>query len=150
MDDAYIFIDDAVSGADVRRLRERKRMIELATTSRPFDVVVLQAQDRFSRAPAAETVVELKQLAKHVQIWFYADRQAFEHGTLASNVTGFLRAEFAAEFRRAIAQKTHEAMLRKAERGEVTGGRILGYDTVGKQRVINEAEARVVRDIYQR
>ena len=37
VDDRYIFVDDGVSGADARRLRERRRMIDLITNGRcPF------------------------------------------------------------------------------------------------------------------
>ena len=44
-------------------------------------------------------------------------------------------------------------MRRKAEQGFVTGGKLFGYDNVrvGKgqtTRVVNEAEAAVIREIY--
>jgi site-specific DNA recombinase len=65
---------------------------------------------------------------------------------------GYLSAEFAAEFRRAIAENTTEAMRRKAQAGFVTGGKTFGYDNVpapgGKRHRINEAEAAVVREIF--
>ena len=87
-------------------------------------------------------------------MWFYADGQRFTYGSLASNVVGFLQGEFAAEFRRAIATKTHEAMLRKAKAGHVTGGKVFGYDNTRLdghvERRINEEEASVVRDIFLR
>jgi DNA invertase Pin-like site-specific DNA recombinase len=148
VDDASVYADDAVSGADTKRLRNRQRMIDAATKD-AFDVIVMQAQDRFSRSD--DGWAELKALAKHVQVWFYSDGQQFTTGTLASNVTGFLKGEFAAEFRRAIAQKTSEAMLRRAKHGHVTGGKVFGYDNVRSNghvdRVVNVAQASVVRDI---
>jgi resolvase-like protein len=45
VEDAHIHTDDAVSGADTKRLRNRQRMID-AATARAFEVVVMQAQDR--------------------------------------------------------------------------------------------------------
>jgi site-specific DNA recombinase len=56
--------------------------------------------------------------------------------------------------REKAAQRTTDAMLRKARRGEVTGGRLFGYDNVpgpdGKvTRVINEGQAAIVRRIYE-
>ena len=151
--DHHIFIDDGVSGAETTRLRERARMID-AASRREFDVVIMQAQDRFSRRDGDEAFGELKQLAKHVDIWFYADSSRFESGTFASNTLGFLKSEFAAEYRRAIAAKTHEAMRRRAEEGHVTGGRTFGYDNVRLnghvERRINDPEAATVRDIYDR
>ena len=118
-----------------------------------FQVLVMQAPDRLSRGD--DGFAELTRIAKTgVEIWFYADQRRFDHKTMVGRVDGFLRAEFAAEFRRAIAQKTTEAMLKKARDGHVTGGRTFGYDHVRQHghvdRVINETEAAVVRDIYQR
>jgi site-specific DNA recombinase len=153
VEDRHVYKDDGVSGAETKRLRDRQRMLD-AAANHDFDVVVMQAQDRFSRRDGDEAFAELKALAKHVQVWFYADGHRFTYGTFESNITGILKSEFAAEYRRAIAVKTHEAMRRRAEQGHVTGGRTFGYDNVRKdghvERIINSAEATVVRDIYRR
>jgi hypothetical protein len=83
----------------------------------------MQSQDRFSRRDGDEAFAELKSVARTVvEIWFYADRQPFRFGSLATNVVGLLQGEFAAEFRRAIATKTYEAMARKAQ-GRARHGR---------------------------
>lgn len=154
VDDRYIFIDDGVSGADTRRLRQRQRMMDLVQGACPFAVIVMQAQDRFSRRGGAEALLELQALASRVEVWCYADRKRFEHGTFEANTLGFLQGEFNAEFRRAIARKTKEAMLRRAQQGHVTGGKVFGYDNVQAnghvERCINAVEADVVRAIYQR
>ena len=61
---------------------------------------------------------------------------------------------FADELEREKAsQRTYDAMRRKALAGHVTGGRVFGYDNVRTDsgpvvRVINEAEAAVVRRIF--
>ena len=101
-------------------------MIEAAAKGR-FEVVIMQAPDRFSRRDGDEAFGELKQLASHVDIWFYAKGERFTFGDFKSNVMGILESEFAAEFRRNIARKTHEAMRLRAERGHVTGGKVFGY-----------------------
>ena len=153
VDATHIYVDDGVSGAETKRLRERTRMIA-AASNREFDAVIMQAQDRFSRRDGHEAVGELQQLSKHVEVWFYADSQRFESGTFATNTLGFLKAEFAAEYRRAIAAKTTEAMLRKAHQGYVTGGKVFGYDNVKLdghvERTVNSSQAAVIKDIYQR
>jgi len=122
-------------------------MIDAATRGE-FDVVVMQAQDRFSRSDDGWS--ELIALAKHVEVWFYSDGRAFVTGTLSSNLEGFMRGEF----RRAIALKTREKMINKAKLGHVTGGKVFGYDNMRRhgyvERVINPAEAKVVKDIFQR
>jgi DNA invertase Pin-like site-specific DNA recombinase len=63
---------------------------------------------------------------------------------------------FADELEREKArQRTYDAMVRKARAGHVTGGRVFGYenlrrDTGGVCRVVNEAEAEIVREIFTR
>jgi DNA invertase Pin-like site-specific DNA recombinase len=154
-DDRYIFIDDGVSGAETRKLVQKQKLLEMITKGAPFGALVMQAQDRFSRRDGDEVLGELKRIVRAgVEVWFYADGQRFKHGDFASNTLGFLRGEFAAEFRRAIAQKTHEAMLRRAKLGYVVGNKVFGYDNVRKDghviRQVNKSEAAVVRDIFSR
>ena len=155
---AFIFTDDGVSGAETTRLHDKRRMLDLVhrKSGPPFDVLVMQSNDRLSRRDGDEAFGELKAIAKAgVEVWFYADRQQFAWGTFETNVTGFLKGEFAAQFRRAIAEKTYETMRRKATSGYVTGGKVFGYDNVPlanghKDRKRNEAEVAVVREIYER
>ena len=155
VDDRYIFMDDGVSGAGTKKLVNKQRMLAMVASKKcPFDVIVTQSRDRLSRRDGHESFGELKDIARAgVQVWFYADAQQFAFGTFEHNVTGMLFGEFGAEFRRSIAKKTHEAMMRRASQGHVTGGRTCGYTNVRKvghvEREINEAEAAVVRDIYR-
>lgn len=148
-----IFTDDGISGAESDRLRQRACMIAAAARGQ-FDVVVMRAQDRFSRREGAEAIVELKNLAKHVGVWFYAEGKPFEYGGLGPNTLAFLKAEFAAEERRNASKRTHEKMRDRAEKGYVTGGRVFGYDRVRRhgyvERIVNPKEAAVVQDIFER
>jgi hypothetical protein len=67
-------------------------------------------------------------------------------------VVGLLSGALAAQYRRAIAAKTREAMIRKAQLGHVTGGRVFGYSIEAvnghKERRIVKAEAAVIRRIF--
>ena len=93
----------------------------------PFDVLIMQAPDRFSRRDGDESFAELKAISKPgVQVWFYSDGTCFRYGTFESNVTGLLKAEFAAEKRRDSARKTTEALHQKARRTERSRGGALG------------------------
>jgi site-specific DNA recombinase len=167
--DEHVYVDDGVSGAAMlSELRGKARLLAAIENGPPFGVLIVQAADRLSRRDGDEAFSELKRIAKAgVQVWFYSDGTRFDYGTFATNTLGFLRAEFAAEYRRSVALKTAEAMRRDAQRGHVTGGRVFGYDNVcaacgrlvpaGKlrccpeghtERRINEAEAEVVRRIF--
>lgn len=155
VDDAHIYVDDAISGAETTRLRAKQRLLDTIHSGRaPFSVLVMQSNDRLSRRDGDEAFAELKAIARAgVAVWFYSDRTRFEFGTFAANTIGFIRAEVAAEFRRIGAAKTTEAMRRKAELGHVTGGRVFGYDNVRyashTERRVNELQASVVRRIFQ-
>jgi len=151
---AHVYTDDAVSGAETRKLVNRQRLLDVLATGRPpFQVLIMRDASRFSRRDGDEAFGELKRLAQSgVTVWFYQDGTAFEYGNFAANITGIMRAEMNAEFRRQIGKWTREAMVRKAKAGHVTGGRVFGYDNLKVdghvERRINGPQAEVVRRIF--
>ncbi len=151
--DALVYADNAISGAETARLVNRQRLLD-AIHSRPkFGVLIMRDASRFSRRDGDEAFGELKRIAKAgVAIWFYQDGTQFEYGNFAANITGIVRAEMNAEFRRQIGKWTREAMVRKATAGHVTGGRVFGYDNLKVdghvERRINDPQAAVVRQIF--
>lgn len=154
IDEAHVYSDDAISGAETKKLKSRQRLLEVIRAGAPFQVLILRDVSRFSRRDGDEVVAELKAINRAgVEVWFYQDRQPFTYGTLAENVVGFVKSEMAAEYRRQVAIWTREAMLRKAKAGHVTGGRVFGYDNVRVdghvERKVNDVEAAVVRRIYE-
>ena len=125
--DEYVFADDAVSGAETKKLVNRQRLLDMIESGPPFQVLIMRDASRFSRRDGDEAFSELKAIAKAgVDIWFYQDGTRFEYGNFAANITGIVRAEMNAEFRRQIGKWTREAMERKAKAGHVTGGRVFG------------------------
>lgn len=161
--DAHVYADDAISGAEVRKLVNRQRLLDTTASERPpFQVLIMRDASRFSRRDGDEAFGELKRLTQQgIEVWFYQDNARFTFGTFSDNVVGFVRAEMNAEYRRQIARFTHEAMVRKLKAGHVVGGVVFGYDNVrvggqsdgrGREghteRRINEAEAAIVRRIF--
>ena len=126
--DVHIYSDDAISDAETRKLVNRQRLLDtLSGTHPPVRVLVMRDASRFSRRDGDEAFGELKRLAQAgVEIWFYQDGTRFSFGTFGDNVVGFVRAVMNAEYRRQIARRTQEAMLRKAKAGHVTGGAVFG------------------------
>ena len=156
--DEHVYADDGISGAaSLTKLVQKARMlaaIQGGSGKPPFDVLIMQSNDRLSRRDGDESFGELKQISRAgVQPYFYSDGTRFQYGDFASNTLGFLKGEFAAEFRRAIAAKTREAMEKKARDGHVTGGRVYGYDNVRvnshTERRKNDVEAATVLRIYE-
>jgi DNA invertase Pin-like site-specific DNA recombinase len=150
IDEAHVYADDAISGAETTRLVDRQRLLDVIESGNaPFTVLLMRDPSRFSRRDGDEAFGQLKAIARAgIEIYFYGDNSRFEYGTLASNVAGFLRSEIAADYRRQIAARTSETIYRKARAGHVTGGHIFGFDIVAvnthKERRVNPAEAAIV------
>src|SRR5262245_51998949 len=155
----HIYTDDGISGAEFQNRPAFVRLMNALKPRPPFQMLVMSEESRLGRE-AIETAYALKQLVQAgVRVFFYLeDRER----TLESPTDKILLSltAFADELEREKArQRTYDAMRRKARAGHVTGGRVFGYDNVevlgidGQrshvQRKINEAEAAVVRQIFQ-
>jgi len=154
VDDRYIFIDDGISGAEFANRPGYMRVLNALKPRAPFQVLIVSELSRLGREQL-ETSYALKQLSQAgVKVVSYLEDKEV---LLDTPVDKFLMSavSFAAEIEREKArQRTYDAMLRKARAGHVTGGRVFGYENVRTdaghvERVINEAEAAVVRKIFE-
>lgn len=159
VDDALIFVDDGISGAEFDRRPAFLRLMNSLKPRAPFQVLVMSEESRLGRE-AIETAYALKQLVQAgVRVWFYLENR---ERTLDSPTDKVLLSltTFADELEREKArQRTYDAMQRKARAGHVTGGRVFGYDNVDVigpdgqrshvERRINDREAVIVRQIFE-
>ena len=152
--DDQIYLDDRISGAEFENRPGYMRLLNALKPRAPFDVLVVSEVSRLGREQF-ETNYALKQLSQAgVRVYSHLENREV---LLNTPIDKFLMSavSFAAEVERDKArQRTHDAMLRKALAGHVTGGRVFGYDNVRIDsgpvvRVINEAEAAVVRRIFE-
>lgn len=129
---ALVFSDDAVGGAETKRLVNRKRVLDAIDSGRAgFQALIVRDSSRLSRRDGEEAFAELKRIAKAgVQVWFYQDGTQFSYGSFGENIVGFVRAEMNAEYRRQISRNVTEAMIRKARAGHVVGNKVYGYRNV--------------------
>ena len=153
MDEAHVYVDDGISGAEFANRPGFLRLMNALKPRPAFHVLVMSEVSRLGREQI-ETAYALKQLSTAgVRCFSYLeDREVLmESATdkfLLSAVT------FAADLEREKGrQRTYDAMLRKARSGHVTGGRLFGYDNIRVnaghvERRINEAEAAVIRQIF--
>jgi site-specific DNA recombinase len=152
--DEYVYIDDAVSGADFLKRDGLTRLLAAATAKRRvFDVIIAMDESRIGR-DQYRTAYVLQQIADAgVQLWYYQEQRQAKlddaTGKFMESVRGF-----AAEMEREKARaRTREPLRRKAAQGYVAGGKVYGYTNVRKGshtvRVINEAEAAIVRRIFE-
>ena len=154
LDDAHIYTDDGVSGALFANRAEFQRMMRDAAVG-AFEAVVFYDLDRFGRN-ARHTMDALNTLADlGVTIWDYSTGHAVDLDSFEGEMMTFMKARFAQQYRDQVRKHTRDAMRQKAEQGYVTGGKVFGYDNVRvakgqTTRVLNEAEAAIVRNIYER
>jgi len=156
--DEHVYVDDGVSGALFGASRPGLARLLAALTPRPpFQVLVMSEESRLGRE-AIETAWALKRITDAgVRVFFYLDDRERTLDSPTDKVMLSLTA-FAAEMERDRARvRTHDALMRKAKSGHVTGGVIFGYvnrpvlDGARRshvERVVDPREAAVVRRIF--
>src|SRR5215468_8561941 len=161
----HVYVDDGISGAEFVKRPGFLRLMNALKPKPPFQVLIMSEESRLGREQI-ETAYALKQIiTAGVRIFYYLEdrERVLESPTdkLLLSVTAF-----ADEMEREKArQRTHDALVRKARAGYVAGGSVYGYNNVevtlpdpvtGKpkrlhvERRINEAEAPVVREIFEK
>jgi site-specific DNA recombinase len=158
VDDAYVFVDDGISGAE---FAARPGFVRLMAALKPrpaFQILIMTESARLGRE-AWETGYALKQLlVAGVRVFFSLERRecTFDHPL---DKLQFSIVQAFDEMERARAsQRSTEKAISQARAGHVTGGRVFGYDNVPVldpsgvrshvERRINEVEAAVVRRIF--
>ncbi|HKW92915.1 MAG TPA: recombinase family protein [Methylomirabilota bacterium] len=150
--DAHVYVDEAVSGAVFDRPGLRCLMDAAERRPRPFDVLVMHAEDRLGR-DVVETGYLAKRLIDNGVRIFFADGTERK---LDSATDALLMAisNFGAAFERERASaRVRDKMFSKVRNGHHTGGRIYGYDAVAVdghvELRVNPAEARAVQRLFE-
>jgi DNA invertase Pin-like site-specific DNA recombinase len=86
--DEHIYIDDGISGAaELTKLRAKAAMLAVIEAGAPFQKLVMQSNDRFSRRDSWEAMTELVSICDAgVDVWFYADNVQFDYGTMETDL----------------------------------------------------------------
>jgi site-specific DNA recombinase len=154
LDEYSIYEDDGVSGALFANRAEFQRMMHDAAAG-AFQALVFYDLDRFGR-DGHKTMVALHELTDlGVTIWDFSTGVRVDLDSFEGEMMTFMKARVAQDFRVKIRKHTTTAMYDKAKQGLVTGGKTFGYDNekIAKGQTkwrVNDAEAAVVREIYQR
>ena len=132
----HIYVDDGISGAEFKNRPGLVRLLNALQPTPGFQVLVMSETGRVGREQVL-TQLAFSQLADAgVEMWSYLDDKRWFLDT-ATDKFLLSVANFAAELEREKAsQRTHDAMVRKARAGQVTGGRVYGYDNL---EVLSEA-----------
>jgi site-specific DNA recombinase len=148
----YVFVDDGISGAEFARRPGFLRLMNMLRPRAPFQALIMSEESRLGRE-SIETAYSLKKLVTAgVRVFFYLENRERTIDSPIDKVMLSLTA-FADELERERArQRTYDALLRKAQSGLVTGGRVFGYtnlrEAAGVRREINRQEAAVVERIF--
>jgi len=152
--EAHVFVDDGLSGGLDETKRPGLRALLDAVHARSFDVVVAAADDRLARDQWKAGRILSRLHAAGVKLFYYQESREVD---LSSAVGKFMEAVrgFGSEFfRESVTRHMTDALKRRAKDGHVHGGKTFGYSNLRKdghvERVIDEAEARVVRRIFTR
>lgn len=158
VDPARVYVDDGISGALFGAGRPGLARLLLALAPRPpFDVLVTMEEERLGRE-SIETAYTVKQLTDAgVRLFYYLHDQERRLDSPTDKLLLSVSA-YAGEMEREKARlRTHDALLRKAKSGHVTGGRVFGYANRAVldggrhshvERVIEPREATIVRRIF--
>ena len=158
LDQANIFIDDAVSRAEFKKRPGLLKMI-LRAEQKAFDVVVMRDETRLGGDVIRVGVAIQEILEAGARIYYhFTDEEVRLDGAIDKFMCS--ARNFASELEREkIASRTREHLENKARRGLVVGGKIYGYDNVGvfegEKRVrveykVNVAQAATIREVFER
>lgn len=146
--DEYVYVDDAISGAEFQNRPGYMRLLNALKPRAPFEVLIVSELSRLGREQL-ETGYACKQLSKAgVRIFSYLENREIALDD-AKDVFLLSAMNFAAEIEREKAsQRVRDAMTRKARAGYVCGGEPFGY----RNRPVSTSDGRrshVERDVYE-
>ena len=124
-----------------------------AVPSRPFDVILLDDSSRLARN--TKDALGIFERLNFAGIRLIAVSQGIDSENEQAHVLVTVHGMVDSLYVKELAKKTHRGLEGLMLRGQHTGGRCFGYDSVpvdgttGKQLVINESEAAVVRRIFE-
>lgn len=141
-----VYADSGISGGDIRRRTEFKRLVEDCDAGK-IDIVLCKSISRFARntVDLLETVRHLKSLG--IDVWF--EKENIKSLSADGELMLGILAGFAEEESRSQSDNAKWSIQKKFERGEQWHAAAYGYRWDGKSFVICEEEAKAIRVIYE-
>ena len=144
----FIFIDEGISGKTAQKRPEFNRMIAIAKQKEnSFDVILVWKFSRFARNQE-ESIVYKKMLKKaDVDVISISEPIADDHfGSLIERIIEWMDEYYVIR----LSDEVKRGMTEKATRGEPLCLPAFGYDLRDKRYYINEEQAIIVREIFDR
>ena len=141
------YIDEGITGTSVKKRKNFMRMMKDASGGK-FDLIVTREVSRFARN-TVDTLQQTRILRREgVEVYFTEDNiwtMNDEDGELRLTIMATL----AQNESKKTSVRVKAGQMISFQNGVPYGnGNILGYDRIGKEYVVNEAQARTVRRIF--
>lgn len=137
--------DGGYTGANIDRPAFKRLLADIEAGR--IDIVAVYKIDRLSRSML--DFVRLMELFRKHGVTFVSVTQQFSTTNAVGRMTLNLLVTFAEFEREQVSERTRDKMRAARRRGMWTGGNpALGYDVVDRKLVINEVEAKQVREIF--
>jgi site-specific DNA recombinase len=148
--DDHVFTDDGISGAEFKRRPGLTRLLTaVQDKASTLTHLIVSEQSRLGR-DTIRTLALIQGLADHgVEVWSYLENKALHLDDEMAEVEQFMKSWAGASERRKASQRVRDTLRLRAEQGRTTGGRVLGYATLGGQRNILPSEAVIVTRIFE-
>jgi site-specific DNA recombinase len=151
--DEHIYVDEAMSGVGSDRPAFQRMMSAAVSSERPFAVILVDDTSRLSRN--TEEALGIFRRLSFAGVQLIAVSQGIDSNDDQADVLVTVHGMVDSLYVKELAQKIHRGLEGLALRGLHTGGRCYGYDAVSigegssKRLIVNEAEAAVVRRIFE-
>lgn len=143
--------DEGVSGSTPVALRRGGKALLADALAGRFDILVVEGLDRLSRE-----LGEAEQLVKRLEhrgIRIIGTSDGYDTAAKGRKVMRIARGLVNELYLDDLREKTHRGLAGQFDRGLSAGGRSYGYGTVedgrGRRMVVDEAEAVVVREVFE-
>jgi len=139
------YVDEGISGKSVNGRPEMQRLIKDVENKR-FDAVIVWKISRLSRN-MLDTLMILDKFEKY-NVKFISYSENFDTSSPIGRLVLQIMASIAEMERNTLSENVKLGMKQRALEGRWNGGVVFGYDTVKKELVINEEEAKIIQLIY--
>jgi site-specific DNA recombinase len=156
VDPRHEFTDTASRAEFAPKRRPGFAAIREAAVDGQFDVIVTRDDSRLGGDMLRVATFAQEMTDADVRIVFYSTGEEMLLENETSRLLAVMRGYASESERRKIASRTREGAERKARRGLVAGGVVYGYENMlapdgsGKIRIIDEKQAMIVREIFER
>lgn len=139
------YVDEGASGKSISGRPQMKRLLKDANQQK-FGVVIIYKIDRLARK--LKDALEISETLERNNVRLISLNEKFDTTTAFGRTAFQMICSFAELERNNIVERVKLGMEQRAKEGKYNGGKVLGYDNIDKELVINEYEAVIVRKIF--